>query len=130
MCMQFHLTNAAKRVLALHFEKIYRIRENLYKAEQIKKDLYKVLNSNKLSKTKTAALCRKIKKIERKECSIGNDLEKTNGGWVCDSAGSGYCWIPWPDEGAIELPIIITIIGTSFAVILVVRRRKSGGNHI
>jgi len=60
----------------------------------------------------------------------GNNLEKTNGGWVCDSAGSGFCWIPWPDEGAIELPIIITIIGTSFAVIIVIRRRKSGGKHI
>lgn len=55
----------------------------------------------------------------------GNDLQTTfNGGWVCDSAGSGFCWIPLPGNGGIELPIILTLLGSSFIIILVIRRRK------
>jgi len=45
--------------------------------------------------------------------------------WICDTAGSGFCWIPFPDDcGGIETPIIIGIVGSSFIFIQVIRRRK------
>ena len=41
-----------------------------------------------------------------------------------DACGMFPAWIPIPDEGGIELPIIVTLLGTSFIIILVIRKRK------
>ena len=41
-----------------------------------------------------------------------------------DACGMFPAWIPIPGEGGIELPIIVTLLGTSFIIILVIRKRK------
>ncbi len=45
--------------------------------------------------------------------------------WICDTAGSGFCWIPFPDDcGGIETPIIFGLVGSSFIALLVIQKRK------
>ena len=41
-----------------------------------------------------------------------------------DACGNTVAWIPMPEEGAIELPIFIVIIGSSFIAIIVIRRKR------
>lgn len=41
-----------------------------------------------------------------------------------DTAGR-FTWIPIPTNGGIELPIIITLLRTSFIIILVIRRKRN-----
>lgn len=41
-----------------------------------------------------------------------------------DAAGSEHSWIAFPDECGIETPIILSILGSSFILMIVLRRRK------
>ena len=48
-----------------------------------------------------------------------------NPGYLYTDTAGRYTWIPLPTGGGIELPIIITLLGTSFIIILVIRRKRN-----
>jgi len=54
----------------------------------------------------------------------GTTVTPSTSSWYVDACGMFPAWIPIPDEGSIELPIIMTLLGSSFIIILVIRRRK------